>query len=82
MLALACAVTLRQRGWDGDGLLADQIEALIGTEDTPMLNPLAVDLEELANILEGDPVHGGGRIDRTERRGMAPTCDRLRRRDW
>ena len=28
-----------------------------------MLRPLPVDLEELAMILEGDPVHGGGRID-------------------
>ena len=28
-----------------------------------MLRPLPVDLEELAMILEGDPVQGGGRID-------------------
>ena len=28
-----------------------------------MLRPLPVDLEELSMILEGDPVHGGGRID-------------------
>lgn len=28
-----------------------------------MLRPLPVDLEELAMILEGDPVHGGGRVD-------------------
>jgi hypothetical protein len=27
------------------------------------LRPLPVDLEELAGILEGDPVYGGGRID-------------------
>jgi hypothetical protein len=61
---MACAMRLRNRGWDGDGLLADQIEALIGTEVNSDLNPLAVDLEDLSIILEGDPIHGGGRIDR------------------
>ena len=29
----------------------------------PLLRPLSVDLEELAGVLEGDPVTGGGRID-------------------
>lgn len=33
------------------------------TARTPMLRPLTVDLEELSMILEGDPLHGGGRID-------------------
>jgi hypothetical protein len=27
------------------------------------LHPLAVDLDELAGILEGDPMYGGGRVD-------------------
>jgi hypothetical protein len=62
--ASACAAMLRQRGWDGDDLLADHLESLIGAEPALTLMPLAVDLEELANILEGDPVYGGGRIDR------------------
>jgi hypothetical protein len=62
--ASACVAKLRQRGWDGDDLLADHLEGLIGAEPTLTLMPLAVDLEELANILEGDPVYGGGRIDR------------------
>jgi len=62
--ASACAATLRQRGWDGDDLLADHLEGLIGAGPALTLTPLAVDLEELANILEGDPVYGGGRIDR------------------
>ncbi len=30
-----------------------------------MLRPLPVDLEELAGILEADPVHDGGRVDLT-----------------
>ena len=29
-----------------------------------MLRPLSVSLEELSEILEGDPLNGGGRIDR------------------
>ena len=62
--ALACAATLRQRGWDGDDLLADHLEGFIGAGPALTLTPLAVDLEELANILEGDPMYGGGRIDR------------------
>jgi hypothetical protein len=55
---------VRQRGWDGDELLADHLEGTIGSGSVPMLRPLAVDLEALASILEGDPVYGGGRIDR------------------
>ena len=59
-LARKCAERLRRRGLDGDSELADALE------DRPSdLRPLAVDLEELASILEGDPVHGGGRIDLT-----------------
>jgi hypothetical protein len=60
----ACAAMLRQRGWDGDDLLAYHLEGLIGTGPALTLSPLAVDLGELSNILEGDPVYGGGRIDR------------------
>lgn len=62
---------LRKRDWPGDEILADQLNALLGTGPTSMsakearsLRPLAVDLEELASILEGDPVFGGGRVDR------------------
>ncbi len=53
-----CADRLRQRGYDGDAELADVLD---GRADD--LRPIAVDLEELASILDGDPVHGGGRID-------------------
>jgi hypothetical protein len=62
--ASACAAMLRHRGWDGDDLLADHLEGLISTGPALTLTPLTMDLEELANILEGDPVYGGGRIDR------------------
>ena len=56
-------LALRQRGWDGDDDLADQLDAMLGSGPAPMLRPVPVDLDELAGILEGDPLHGGGRID-------------------
>jgi hypothetical protein len=64
-LAHALGLALRQRGWVGDDDLADQLEARVGSGPAPMLRPVSVDLEELAGILEGDPVHVGGRVDLT-----------------
>ena len=58
-----CAATLLERWWDGDEELADQLQAALGQGATPLLRPLSVDLEELASLLEGDPLWGGGRID-------------------
>ena len=62
-VAADCVGALRERGWSGDGELADQLAAALGTAAIPMLRPLPVDLEDLASILEADPMHGGGRID-------------------
>ena len=62
-LARGLVVGLRQRGWDGDDELADQLEARLGSGPAAMLRALPVDLEELAGILEGDPLTVGGRID-------------------
>jgi hypothetical protein len=62
-LARILVVGLRQRGWDGDDELADQLEAELGSGPAAMLRDLSVDLEELAGILEGDPLSVGGRID-------------------
>jgi hypothetical protein len=62
-LARNLAVALRRRGWEGDDELADQLDALLGSGPAPMLRALPVDLEELAAILEGDPLSTGGRID-------------------
>jgi hypothetical protein len=56
-------VALRERDWEGDDVLADQLDALLGSGVMPDLRPLPVDLDELADILEGDPVYGGGRVD-------------------
>jgi hypothetical protein len=62
-LARELVARLRQRGWGGDDELADQVDALLGSGPTPTLRPLPVDLEQLADILEGDPLTVGGRID-------------------
>jgi len=62
-LGRACVTALHSREWERDRELADALDAALGSGPTPMLRPLPVDLEELALILEGDPVEGGGRID-------------------
>jgi len=54
---------LRERYWEGDDVLADQLDALLRGGAMQDLRPVPVDLDELAGILEGDPVYGGGRID-------------------
>ena len=58
-----CVAALWDRGWEGDADLAAGLEAAFGSVPVPLLRPLPVDLEELAGVLEGDPVTGGGRID-------------------
>jgi len=62
-LAREFVVALRQRGWDGDDELAEQLEAQLGSGPAAMLRGLPVDLEELGGMLEGDPLSVGGRID-------------------
>jgi len=59
--AAACSEALRARDWEGDPELADQLGTAV-TGGTSRLRPLAVDLEELADVLEGDPADGGGRV--------------------
>ncbi|WP_181807785.1 UPF0158 family protein [Streptomyces shenzhenensis] len=54
---------LQERGFRGDGELADRLCAATGDAAIPLLRPLAVDLELLALLLEGDPGESGGRID-------------------
>jgi hypothetical protein len=62
-LARDLMVGLRRRGWDGDDELAEQLDALLRSGPSARLRALPVDLEELAGILEGDPLTAGGRID-------------------
>ncbi len=60
-----CVDALRRRGWHGDDDLADQLDAVLRRSTIPMRRALPVDLDDLATILEGDPLNGGGRIDLT-----------------
>ncbi|MDT0348112.1 UPF0158 family protein [Pseudonocardia charpentierae] len=62
-LAVDCIASLRDRDWIGDAELADQLDGLAGTGPTPLLRPLPVNLEELSEILEGDPLTAGGALD-------------------
>jgi len=52
-LARRCAEQLRERSWEGDDDLADQLDAALGDRPAPMLRPLLVDLEELARRARG-----------------------------
>jgi hypothetical protein len=62
-LGADCVNALRARGWYGDDDLAEQLDAALGRGAIPMRRSLPIDLDELATILEGDQVNGGGRID-------------------
>jgi hypothetical protein len=61
--ARALAATLRERAWYGDEHLAEQLDALVGERGALARIALPVDLAELADALEGDPLGGGGRVD-------------------
>jgi hypothetical protein len=62
-LAGECVAMLRERNCEGDEELAGSLEASLGTAPTRLRRPLAVDLEDLAMVLEGDALECGGRID-------------------
>lgn len=61
--ATRCLAQLRARDWDGDAELAAALAVTVEDAPLPMLRPLPVDLDELAAVLEGDPLNGGGRIN-------------------
>ncbi|KGN40795.1 UPF0158 family protein [Knoellia aerolata] len=62
-LTRRCMAALEERGWEGDAELAAALASAGNDGPMPMLRPVPVDLEDLASVLEGDPVHGGGRVD-------------------
>ena len=62
-LAQRCVTELRERDWEGDEDLVGALTAGLGAGPSPLLRSLPVDLDELVDVLEGDPVAGGGRID-------------------
>jgi len=61
--ARSCATRLRARGWEGDDILADQLEIALGMAPDPRLRLVPVDLEEFSDVLEGDGAFGPGGID-------------------
>jgi hypothetical protein len=62
-LADSCAAALLERGWAGDEELVKELEYAVAGVSRIDLRPLPVDLEQLAEALEGDPEHSGGRLD-------------------
>ncbi len=62
-LAAQCVTELRERDWEGDEDLAAALTSSLGAGPAPLLRSLPVDLDELVDVLEGDAVAGGGRID-------------------
>lgn len=62
-LAGRLATALDERGWDGDLELATALRAATTGRDEQGLRDLAVDLDELADALEGDPEYNGGHLD-------------------
>lgn len=62
-LAERCVTDLRKRDWEGDEELVAALAARLGVGPAPSLRSLPVDLDELVDVLEGDAVAGGGRID-------------------
>jgi uncharacterized protein YciI len=63
-VARRCVTGLRERDWEGDDLISDELaQALDGQTDPAELAPVPVDLEELADALDGDPSEGDGVLD-------------------
>ena len=62
-LADRCVTELRERDWEGDEDLVAALTASLGAGPAPLLRSLPVDLDQLVDVLEGDAVAGGGRID-------------------
>ena len=63
-LARRCAAALDGRSWEGDVELAAALRTAVGDTAASALIPLPVDLEELADVLDGAPGEGDGRLDR------------------
>ena len=58
-----CVNDLRERDWEGDQELVAALTVSLRTGTATLLRSLPVDLDELADVLEGDAAAGGGRID-------------------
>jgi hypothetical protein len=61
--ATACIGALGERAWPGDSELAEALEVATGVRPELGLRPLPVDLEDLHDVLEGDPLNTSGWLD-------------------
>ena len=68
---------LRERDWEGDDVLADQLDALLGSGAMPDLRPLPVDLDELAGHPRRRPDVRRRAYRPGDWRGLAGACRRL-----
>lgn len=62
-MAQRCAAALRARGWEGDEELASQLDAARRTTAAEPTREIPVDLDMLADVLEGGLDAAGGRLD-------------------
>ena len=62
-LSRRCAEALDERSWDGDVELASALRAATGDTATATLRSLPVDLDELADVLEGPLREADGQLD-------------------
>jgi len=63
-LARRCATALEERSWVGDAELVGALAAATGDASAGPLVSLPVDLEDLAEVIEGSPGEGEGYLDR------------------
>jgi hypothetical protein len=70
-LAQRCAGALRNRGWEGDEELADQLDAARRALPAAHLTQIPLDLEALADLLDGGLDSAGGRVDLVTGEGVA-----------
>jgi hypothetical protein len=63
-LARRCAGALAERSWAGDAELVVALGAATGDDSSGPLVSLPVDLEELADVIDGAPGEGEGYLDR------------------
>lgn len=62
-LARACAASATARGWDGDSELATDLHRGLGEPGGSDLTPVPVELEQLADLLQGGEHSSGGRLN-------------------
>jgi hypothetical protein len=62
-LSRDCAKALRERFWEGDEELAAELDRVLAGDPESQLQPIPVDLEDLADVLEGELGGEPGAVD-------------------